>query len=1192
MSKKTNFIILTTILFIAFTLLNAEVQNQPENPYKISFLGNIRNDRVIGSIIWGDSYLFDDDIMAEEIIALHDEWIVVAYNDDSAPNYGKARCRLGEVNGTEINWGSEKTFADYCYIHFSIAPITGNKFVVAYLEGTYLYVRIGEGDGVDDIDFYDIHEIGYNANSRPVKIKHLSETKYVVVNGDKATIVTADLYSNTLSNGSSYAFVSNETNQLSLSVLSSTKFVVFYQNYPSDNDGYARVGTVSGTSITFGNTVAFNTTGETEYIESAGLNSGKVVVTYSRHTSNGPCVVKIGNISGTNITFSEEHIYNNNNSNRLGITRLSDSKFIVSYCPSYAYAKSKIGEISGSDITWSEESSGLVNIRRDPSFAVMNDTKIVLIGESFYYNDGYSYIGTIVYPMEFIDHDADQVTDETLAGKQDQHIQRVEFETDGDYNPLILAQLGGDTNGTTDYDNDIDRIKVYYTGLDDTFSPIDQFGSTIENPDYNWNFYGSQELAEGINYFWICYDINETADAGNYLDVRTLDFTLEGEIQQNFSGGDPSGHREIIGFDRLPGNMLELDGIDDYVSVPLVLPDNGTIELWYYPDSLYNYNTIFDNSLDANDWEMWIYETGELKFRIENDGFVSYDLNNLFGAEHWYHIALSWNKHDALVDYNLYINGDLKDSETDKTWLDPGVQFYLGGGNAGNTNGKGIIDEIQIWKISKTAEQIRESIHKGNNGWTDGLIAKWQFNDSSGNTVTDLVNDYEATLNNMTDDDWITSNIPFGKGYSNSRTEQSGLVDFGSSNLDMDYTTHNSAEITATMINLSPNTLPSVDEVYDNQYWVVNRYGTGSFDADMIFEPSENIDSWMEANPDYLKLFTRTGNAIDEWIHLVNASSAEASSNKVTFDNITDLSQFIICGINFPEISSTIPDDDETDTDWSSRVYIEFDKDIFAGTGNLILKKASNDSTVATVSASSVTINGSSVEIDFGTQLEQSTSYYIQIDNDAFIDDYNIYFSGIDDNTTWNFTTGAVEVIPGTGVEFDGIDDYENVGSHSSLDISGGITIECWVKPQAHSDWARIIAAPSSFNGKYVLSLGDDEGEFAFAYQEGVGTQRASISFQPYLTMNEWNHITCTSDGTQNGNRLYVNGVQVFRSEADDFGFSGTDVWLGCKQNNTRAFNGCIDEMRIWNTIRTEEEIRQYMCLPLNGDEAGLVSYW
>ena len=147
----------------------------------------------------------------------------------------------------------------------------------------------------------------------------------------------------------------------------------------------------------------------------------------------------------------------------------------------------------------------------------------------------------------------------------------------------------------------------------------------------------------------------------------------------------------------------------------------------------------------------------------------------------------------------------------------------------------------------------------------------------------------------MTDDDWIESTIPFGAGFSDSQTEAAGTVDFTDTGLSIFFNSQNGAEITVTRIDTIPNINPSEpDTVFDAQYWVVNRYGTGSFDADLTFTLSEDLTAEDESDPSRISLFTRSSTADTNWVYLTNASSVNAAGNKATFDGITDFSQFIV----------------------------------------------------------------------------------------------------------------------------------------------------------------------------------------------------------------------------------------------------------------------------------------------------------
>ena len=53
---------------------------------------------------------------------------------------------------------------------------------------------------------------------------------------------------------------------------------------------------------------------------------------------------------------------------------------------------------------------------------------------------------------------------------------------------------------------------------------------------------------------------------------------------------------------------------------------------------------------------------------------------------------------------------------------------------------------------------------------------------------------------------------------------------------------------------------------------------------------------------------------------------------------------------------------------------------------------------------------------------------------------------------------------------------------------------------------------------------------------------------------------------------------------------------IGCsheeEQGEHASFAGLIDEVRIWDIARTENQIRSDMNKQLKGDESGLVGYW
>ncbi len=188
-------------------------------------------------------------------------------------------------------------------------------------------------------------------------------------------------------------------------------------------------------------------------------------------------------------------------------------------------------------------------------------------------------------------------------------------------------------------------------------------------------------------------------------------------------------------------SALDLQNVSDppvstggqYVSVDYQLPDQGTIVLWYYADPFYNFQTIFDNSADSNDWETWIYADGRLRSRIDsNSGQVTYDLNAAGGDDQWFHIAYSWDRSDGTAAAaKMYVNGNLVGTDDILPWVVPGTTFYLGGGNDGNTYASGSFDDVRIYDYVLTSDNV-STLFGGEVDepqFQSGLVSYWSLDD-------------------------------------------------------------------------------------------------------------------------------------------------------------------------------------------------------------------------------------------------------------------------------------------------------------------------------------------------------------------------------------------------------------------------------------------------------------------------------
>ncbi|MBP0000393.1 MAG: Ig-like domain-containing protein [Cyanobacteria bacterium SID2] len=108
-----------------------------------------------------------------------------------------------------------------------------------------------------------------------------------------------------------------------------------------------------------------------------------------------------------------------------------------------------------------------------------------------------------------------------------------------------------------------------------------------------------------------------------------------------------------------------------------------------------------------------------------------------------------------------------------------------------------------------------------------------------------------------------------------------------------------------------------------------------------------------------------------------------------------------------PQIVSTTPSDNAENVAKNADLKIQFDESILKGTGSIEIHRSSDDAIVESIdlSSSQVTVSGSIVTVDLTTPFAFSTHYSVRIDSTAFQDSSGNQFSGIDNATTWNFTT-------------------------------------------------------------------------------------------------------------------------------------------------------------------------------------------
>ncbi|WP_282756177.1 DUF4347 domain-containing protein, partial [Desulfuromonas thiophila] len=153
--------------------------------------------------------------------------------------------------------------------------------------------------------------------------------------------------------------------------------------------------------------------------------------------------------------------------------------------------------------------------------------------------------------------------------------------------------------------------------------------------------------------------------------------------------------------------------------------------------------------------------------------------------------------------------------------------------------------------------------------------------------------------------------------------------------------------------------------------------------------------------------------------------------------------------------------------------------------------------------------------------------------------------------------------------------------------VTDQMTLEVWVK-FSDLEGVQFIA------GKAVeqMELHTNANALRFIPTGGVYVDTGAV-----LVVDQWTHIAASYDANTDVSEIYSNGVKVAsvdnNAAADEALKSTADNYrLGIRGDNTYPLNGAIAEYRIWNSIRTADEIRDYMNVSLQGNEANLVALW
>jgi len=239
--------------------------------------------------------------------------VLIAYKDQGNSNYGTAI--VGTISGTSISFGTAAVFESATVSQMSMSfDSTAGKFLIAYKD---------EG------------------------------------NSNYGTAIVATISGTSVSFGSPTVFANNGNTNYNSTVYDpvNNKTIIAYSDGGNSSHGTAIVGTISGTSVSFGSAVVFEAANSTWMSAVHDSSAGKIVIIYSDEgNSNRPTGI-VGTVSGTSISFgSAATVSTDNSSQTRAVFDSTNNKVVLCYKNDsgtpQGVGTAAVGTVSGTSISF------------------------------------------------------------------------------------------------------------------------------------------------------------------------------------------------------------------------------------------------------------------------------------------------------------------------------------------------------------------------------------------------------------------------------------------------------------------------------------------------------------------------------------------------------------------------------------------------------------------------------------------------------------------------------------------------------------------------------------------------------------------------------------------------------------------------------------------------------------------------
>jgi hypothetical protein len=572
-----------------------------------------------------------------------------------------------------------------------------------------------------------------------------------------------------------------------------------------------------------------------------------------------------------------------------------------------------------------------------------------------------------------------------------------------------------------------------------------------------------------------------------------------------------------------------------------------TVEAWFKDETPggYNHDTTYiamKGNTDANGEAPFLLGVGwNTLFAGERTAWTNHTVSTsvtTLSPSTWHHAAATFVASTRTL--TLYLDGAQAAQGIlgARTTAGNTLPVEIGRNGNGSSAWRGKLDDLRIWNVVRTATEISTSFRSELGSAPATLVGNWKFNEGGGTTAADST----ASPQNAA--------LLGTAGWS---------ADVGNVPPVPDTTPPVISSVTATGVTGASATISwTTDEAADTQveYGTTTGYGTLSpLNSLLVLSHSQTI-----------------GGLTANTLYHYRARSADGSSNLAVSTDFT----FTTAAPPPPTTISSV------------------------NAGGIT-------NTAATITWT--TNNPASSQVNYGTSASYGSATTLDT---TLVTSHSQSLSGLVPNTTYHYQirstdAGGTPVTAGdftfTTTNAPAINSLWLTGGaaeapHATkLNLTGDWTIEAWFKDENaagydHDTSYALTKGDSNVNGEAPYFIGVQWNTLFAGARTGWSNSYISASLASVST-STWHHAAATFVASSRQLTLYLDGTQVGQGILAARSAGNTlPVDIGRNGSTGQSWNGKLDDVRIWNVVRTPSEISTSYRTELTTAPASLVGNW